>query len=78
MIKELCNEIIYNDFINKTTLTDDEINILQGLLKKYSITKISQELNMSDRTVSRIIKDIKEKYASYKSMELAKINIFKS
>jgi DNA-binding MarR family transcriptional regulator len=78
MIKELCNEIIYNDFINKTKLTNDEIKILNNLLKKNSIVKISQELNMSDRTVSRIIKDIKEKYTNYKTIELAKINILKS
>lgn len=78
MIKELCNEIIYNDFINKTKLTNDEIKILNNLLKKNSIVRISQELNMSDRTVSRIIKDIKEKYTNYKTIELAKINILKS
>lgn len=78
MIKELCNKIIYNDFVGKTTLTNDESRILDCLLKKYSITKISQKLNMSDRTVSRIIKDIKEKYKNYKVIEIAKIDIFKS
>ena len=77
MIKELSNKIIYDDFVSKTTLTDDEINILNCLLKKYSITKTTQELNMSDRTVFRIKKDIKEKYKNYKAIEIAKTGIFK-
>lgn len=77
MIKELSNKIIYDDFINKTTLTDDELNILNCLIKKYSITKITQELNMSDRTIFRLKKDIKEKYDNYKIIEIAKSGIFK-
>lgn len=77
MIKELSNKIIYDDFINKTILTDDELNILKCLIKKYSITKMTQELNMSDRTIFRIKKDIKEKYDNYKTIEIAKSDIFK-
>lgn len=76
MIKELSNKIIYDDFISKTMLTDDELNILKCLLKKYSIVKITQELNMSDRTIFRIKKDIKEKYKNYKVIEIAKTGIF--
>lgn len=76
MIKELSNKIIYDDFISKTVLTDDELNILKCLLKKYSIVKITQELNMSDRTIFRIKKDIKEKYKNYKAIEIAKTGIF--
>lgn len=78
MIKELSNKIIYDDFISKTTLTDDELNVLNCLLKKYSIIKITQELNMSDRTIFRIKKDIKEKYKNYKTIEIAKSDIFKN
>ena len=78
MLKELSNKMIYSDFINKTMLTDDELNILKRLLKRESIIKISQELNMSDRTVSRIIKNIKDKYENYKILEIAKIGIFKA
>lgn len=78
MIKELCNKIIYDDFVNKTMLTDDEIKVLDSLLKKSSIIQIAQELNMSDRTISRIIKDIKEKYKNYKTLEVAKFDIFKA
>lgn len=78
MIKELCNKLIYDDFKSKVVLTEDEIKVLDMLLLKYSITKMSQEIIMSDRNVSRVIKDIKEKYYTYKKIELAKLDIFKS
>lgn len=78
MIKELSNKLIYEDFKTKMILTDDEIKILDMLLLKYSNVKISQEVCMSDRNVTRIKKDIKEKYYIYKKMELAKLNIFRS
>lgn len=78
MIKELSNKIIYNDFINKVVLTDDESKVLNMLILKYSIIRISQEINMSDRNVIRIKKDIKEKYYMYKKIELTKLEIFKS
>lgn len=76
MIKELSNKIIYDDFKSKVILTEDEEKILNLLLKKYSIVKISDECNMSDRNVSRIISEIKKKYKDYKSIELAKLGVF--
>ena len=76
MVKELSNKIIYDDFKSKVILTDDEIMILDMLLKKDSIVKISQVLCMSDRNVSRIIKDIKNKYNNYKKIELVKLDLF--
>lgn len=78
MIKELSNNIIYDDFIYKTTLTEDEKNILDMLLLKYSIVKISQEICMSERSVSRIIRMLKDKYENYKRLELTKLNILNS
>lgn len=75
MIKELSNKIIYEDFKSKVILTEDEEKILQMLMKKYSIIKISQECCMSERNTSRIIKEIKEKYNNYKKLELAKLDI---
>ena len=78
MIKELSNKIIFDDFVNKTILTSDELEILEMLIKKCSIIKISSELSMSDRNVSRIIKDLKIKYKNYKKLELAKNDIFNS
>lgn len=76
MIKELSNKIIYDDFKSKVILTEDEEKILNLLLKKYSIVKISDECGMSDRNVSRIISEIKKKYKDYKTIELAKLGVF--
>lgn len=78
MFKELSNKIIYEDFRSKTVLTDEEIKILDMLLLKYSIIKIADKCNMSDRNVSRIIKEIKNKYNNYKTIEVAKLGVFKS
>lgn len=76
MVKELSNKIIYEDFKSKVILTDDETKILDMLILKYSIIKISDECNMSERNVSRIIKEIKRKYGNYKTIELAKLGVF--
>ena len=75
MTKELSNKIIYDDFISKTILTEDEKKILDMVLLKYSIVKISQEICMSERNVSRIIREIKDKYANYKQIEVTKMAI---
>lgn len=76
MTKELSNKIIYDDFKSKVVLTEDEEKILDMLILKYSIIKISNECNMSERNVSRIIKEIKTKYNDYKTIEMAKLGIF--
>lgn len=78
MAKELSNRIIYDDFLSKVVLTDDEKIILDMLIKRDSIIKISQTINMSDRNVSRIVKDLKQKYTNYRRLEMAKLGIFKS
>lgn len=78
MLKKLSNKIIYEDFISKTRLTDDEIKVLDMLLDRELVVKIAQELHMSDRNVSRIKKAIKEKYNTYKTIEIAKADIFRS
>lgn len=78
MYKTLSNKVIYNDFKEKVLLTDDEIKVLDMLLKRYTIVRIGMELDMSDRNVSRVIKRIKEKYENYKKIEIAKCKIFMS
>ena len=78
MYKTLSNKVIYNDFKEKVLLTDDEIKVLDMLLKRYTIVRIGMELDMSDRNVSRVIKRIKEKYEDYKKIEIAKCKIFMS
>lgn len=78
MIKELCNKVIYDDFCSKVVLTDEESKILNLLLKKETIIKIADTMGMSDRNVSRIIKELKEKYRVYRKLEVAKLGVFKS
>ena len=78
MIKELSNKYIYEDFIYKTKLTEDEQKVLDMLIKRWSIIKISQEICMSDRNVGRVIRDLKDKYNNYKQIEVAILEIFKS
>jgi transcriptional regulator len=78
VLKKLSNKIIYDDFVSKTRLTDDEIKVLDMLLDKELVIKIAQELHMSDRNISRIKRSIKEKYNNYKTIEIAKADIFRS
>ena len=65
MCDKLKNKTIYNDFLDKVVLTEEQIKILNLLIKKESIVKISVELGMSQRTVSYEIKKIKQRYYKY-------------
>lgn len=76
MIRELSCDLIYNEFLKKEHLTDIEKEVLDYLLKGYSIVKIAQISSMSERVVSRQIRKIKDKYKDYKEIELSKLNIF--
>ena len=78
MIKELSNKVIYDDFISKTILTNEEINILNMYIRKESIIKMADTCCMSDRNISRIIRELKQKYKNYKTLEVAKCGIFSS
>ena len=78
MIKELSSKIIYEDFISKTFLTEDEKIVLDMFIVKESVVKIGQEINMSERNVSRIIKTLKKKYDNYKKIQIAMLDIFLS
>lgn len=49
-------------FVEEGLLTEDEEKILRTRIAGWSIAKQSMELNMSTATVSRIIKDLKQKY----------------
>lgn len=45
----------------KLMLNEELTKILEMKIKKYSITKMSFELNMSESSVSRRIKELKKK-----------------
>lgn len=76
MIRELSCKLIYNEFITKEILTEEEIKVLNMLLKHYSLVKMSREACMSTAVISRYIRRIKDKYNDFKKIELSKLDIF--
>lgn len=72
MIDKLRIKAIYNDFIQNVQLTEEQIQILDMLINKDSIVKISMEIGVSQRTVGYEIKKIKELYNRYCDMQLFK------
>lgn len=78
MIKALSCKIIREDFAEKMILTDDEIEVLEMLLKGYMITKIALLTHQSDRNVGKIIRRLKDKFENYKKLELSKLYILSS
>lgn len=77
MKKELSVKQIYDDFISKTILNEIEEKILIKYIKNESIVKIADDLSVSTATISRTIAELKEKYANYKKLELAKLLLLK-
>lgn len=76
MKKDLAVKQIYDDFISKTILNDNEKDILLRYIKDDTIVKIANDTSQSTSSVSRIIADLKEKYQKYKDLELAKLILF--
>lgn len=77
MKKELANKQIFDDFISKTILTDNEKEVLIRYIKNHSIVKIAEDTLQSTTSVSRAIANIKEKYDNYKKLELVKLMLLK-
>lgn len=77
MKKELSIKQIYDDFTNKVILTENEQDILVRYIRNDSIVKIASDTKQGTTTVSRAIYNIKQKYKTYKDLELAKLLVFK-
>jgi len=73
MIEKLKVKAIYNDFLTNVNLTDEQVRILDMLINKDSIVKISMEIGVSQRTVSYEIKKLKKLYNDYYNLQLSKI-----
>lgn len=73
MIEKLRIKALYDDFINKVKLTDEQIRILNMMLNKDTIIKISLEIGVSERTIKYEIKKIKELYNNYLQLEITKM-----
>lgn len=78
MKKDLSIKQIYDDFILKETLDEDEIKVLDMYIKNYSYVQMSLALNISERNISRIVNRLKEKYAIYKNLEVSRLNMLLS
>lgn len=73
MLDKLRVKVLYDDFLNKVKLTDEQKKILDMLINKDKIIKISIELGISERTVNYEIKKIKKMYNDYLQMEIVKL-----
>ena len=76
MKKDLAVKQIYDDFISKIILNDNEKDILLRYIKDDTIVKIANDTSQSTSSVSRVVADLKEKYQNYKDLELAKLILF--
>lgn len=77
MKTELAIKQIYEDFISKVMLDNDEKQVLDMFLKNYSYIKIGDHIGMSDRNVGRIMRTVKQKYENYRKLEVSKLELFK-
>ena len=72
MIEKLKINAIYNDFVNSVRLTEEQIRILDMMINKDSIVKMSLEIGVSQRTIGYEVRKIKDLYQQYYEMQLFK------
>ena len=65
MVEKLKIKDIYEDFIKTVKLTEEQKKILNMLINKETIVKISMEIGVSERTISNEIKKLKSLYNDY-------------
>ena len=65
MVEKLKIKDIYEDFIKTVKLTEEQKKILDMLINKETIVKISMEIGVSERTISNEIKKLKSLYNDY-------------
>lgn len=75
MFEKLKYQSLYNDFISKVKLTDDQIKILNLLIEKKTIIQISLEMNICERNVSKEIRALKDLFTNYKKLETLKYEL---
>ena len=73
MIEKLKVKALYDDFINKVKLTDEQKRILDMMINKDTIVKMSLEIGVSTRTINTEVKKIKELYNKYLQLEIIKM-----
>lgn len=70
MVEKLKIKAIYDDFVENVKLTGEQQKILDMLINKDSIVKISMEIGISPRTVGYEIRKIKNSYEDYCKVQL--------
>ena len=70
MIEKLKIRAVYDDFIRNVKLTDEQIRILDMMINKDTIVKMSIEIGVSQRTIGYEVKKIKKLYEEYCQMHL--------
>lgn len=73
MIEKLKISAVYDDFIRNVSLTDEQKRILDMMINRDSIVKMSMEIGVSQRTISYEIKKIKKLYNDYYQMQLFRL-----
>jgi len=73
MIEKLKIKAIYDDFVSKVKLNEEQKKILNMMLNRDKIVKISLEIGVSERTIKYEIKKIKNLYNNYLQMEITKM-----
>ncbi len=73
MIEKLKIKALYDDFVNKVNLTDEQKRILDMMLNKDKIVKMSLEIGVSERTIKYEIQKIKKLYNTYLQIEITKM-----
>lgn len=76
MKRDLAVKQLYDDFINKVVLTENEKDILDRYIRGDTYVNMAIETNQSYSNVSRTLVDLKRKYEIYKKMELTKLTLF--
>lgn len=77
MIDKLKIKTIYDDFLNNVQLTEEQIKILNMMIKKETRYKISTEIGVSERTIGYEVQKIKELYKNYCELQISKANLLK-
>lgn len=75
MIEKLKIKPIYDDFLSNVSLTEEQIKILDMLIKRYSTVKISMEIGASQRTIGYEIRKLKDLYNDYCEWQLSKAKL---
>ena len=73
MVEKLRIKALYDDFVNKVKLTEEQKHILDMMINKDKIIKMSLEIGVSERTIKYEIKKIKQLYNNYLQMEISKM-----